>query len=72
MTTYLDDDLTLVQVTFDMENMARILDSSKKGKWVVYAWPLAYSRFAPIGISPYLHICDGLYDLLLWGYSTIG
>ena len=64
---YLDDDLTLVQVIFHMENMAQILIVSKEGKWVVYVWPLAYSRFAPLGISPYLCICDGLIRFCYYG-----
>ena len=33
---YLDDDLTLAQVAHRKENMPRVLDARKEGKWVVY------------------------------------
>ena len=33
---YLDDDLTPAQVTHRKENMPRVLDARKEGKWVVY------------------------------------
>ena len=33
---YLDDDLTPAQVTHRKENMPRVLDARKEGKWAIY------------------------------------